>query len=671
MPPSLLASQFAALEEPAAAIVVDIRQSVAEQVAQIASGCERRHDAEGSTSGGDLLPQSRISGAIRKKHLGAVNTPVYRASTILFDTVAELENAVRGTHPGVVYGLHGMPTVTDLQSAFAALEGGHAALAVPSGLAAITLALLGTTRAGDHVLVSDSVYGPTRRFCENQLKGLGVEVSYYDPLIGGDIEQLHRHNTKLVFTESPGSLTFEVQDIPAIAEAAHRRGALVMLDNTWATPLGFPSFARGVDVAVHAGTKYLGGHSDVLIGLITCSAATFPRMHRLWTDMGVAASGDDCFLALRGLRTLTLRLRQHTASALRIAEWLRDQPEVAEVIFPALPGARGHEIWKRDFTGACGLFGGRAHAGGEGAHRRHARRHAPVQDGLQLGRLREPHPAHLPRAHADGDEMGSAGAVPAPARRARGRRRSHRGPRCRVGAAAWVGRSTLQANRLTSTRDGFARSATSAMRHRFRKIVVRQRDDSVMNRRTFIGGVAGGLLAMALAVRAQQAGKVYRIGILEAIPAAENAANLDALRKGLRDLGYVEGRNLVIEYRSADGRAERFPELASELVRLKVDLIVTRGTPAAKAAKDATRTIPVLMATMGDPRAIVTSFAHPGGNVTGMTTFSTELTAKRIQLLKELVRISLASRCFKPGQPGRSTRMGRDEDGGPHPGSPG
>ena len=184
----------------------------------------------------------------------------------------------------------------------------------------------------------------------------GSAVSYYDPLIADNIGREFRHNTKVVFTESPGSLTFEVQDIPAIAEAAHRRGALVMLDNTWATPLGFPSFARGVDVAVHAGTKYLGGHSDVLIGLITCSAATFPRMHRLWTDMGVAASGDDCFLALRGLRTLTLRLRQHTASALRIAEWLRDQPDVAEVIFPALPGARGHEIWKRDFTGACGLF---------------------------------------------------------------------------------------------------------------------------------------------------------------------------------------------------------------------------------------------------------------------------------------------------------------------------
>jgi cystathionine beta-lyase len=292
-----------------------------------------------------------------RKHIGAVNTPVYRATTILFDTVGELEAAERGEYPGITYGLHGLPTVTDLQSAYATLEGGHASLAVPSGLAAITLALFATTKAGDHVLVTDSVYGPTRRFCENQLKRIGAEVSYYDPCIGEHIEREMRPNTKVVFTESPGSLTFEVQDIPAIAAVAHRRGSLVLMDNTWATPLGFPAFAHRVDISIHAGTKYLGGHSDVLLGLITCNEATFPRLHRLWTDMGVAASSDDCFLGLRGLRTLALRLDRHTESALRIAQWLRDRPEVAEVIFPALPGSRGHELWKRDFTGACGLFG--------------------------------------------------------------------------------------------------------------------------------------------------------------------------------------------------------------------------------------------------------------------------------------------------------------------------
>jgi cystathionine beta-lyase len=291
------------------------------------------------------------------RHIGAVNTPVYRATTILFNTVADLEAAERGEYHGLTYGLHGLPTVADLQSAHATLEGAHAALAVPSGLAAITLALIGTVRAGDHVLVTDSVYGPTRRFCENQLRRLGAEVSYYDPCVGEGIEREMRPNTRVVFTESPGSLSFEVQDIPAIAEVAHRHDALVLMDNTWATPLGFPAFAHGVDVSIHAGTKYLGGHSDVLIGLIGCTEATYPRLHRLWTDMGVAASSDDCFLALRGLRTLAVRLQRHTESALAIAAWLEQRPEVVEVIFPALPGSRGHELWKRDFTGACGLFG--------------------------------------------------------------------------------------------------------------------------------------------------------------------------------------------------------------------------------------------------------------------------------------------------------------------------
>jgi cystathionine beta-lyase len=292
-----------------------------------------------------------------RKHLGAVNTPVYRASTMLFDRVADLESAERGEYPGISYGLHGLPTVTDLQSAVATLEGGYAALAVPSGLAAITLALLAVTRAGDHVLVTDSVYGPTRRFCDQQLTRFGISVTYYDPLIGGGIEREIRPSTKVVFVESPGSLSFEVQYVPAIAAAAHARGALVLIDNTWATPLGFQAFAHGADISLQASTKYLCGHSDVMNGIIVCSEATYSRLHRLWTDMGVSASSDDCFLALRGLRTLAVRLERHTQSALAIAEWLRQRAEVAEVIFPALPGARGHDLWKRDFSGACGLFG--------------------------------------------------------------------------------------------------------------------------------------------------------------------------------------------------------------------------------------------------------------------------------------------------------------------------
>ncbi|MEO8345019.1 MAG: cystathionine beta-lyase [Betaproteobacteria bacterium] len=296
-------------------------------------------------------------GRAPRKFLGAVNTPVFRATTMLFPTVADLEASARGDYDGIGYGLHGLPTVTDLQAAIATLEGGHAALAVPSGLTATTLPLLALAHPGDHVLVTDSVYGPTRRFCELHLKRLGVEVSYYDPLLGADIAREFRPNTRIVFVESPGSLTFDVQDVPAIAEVAHARNALVIMDNSWATPLYFRAFDRGVDVSVHAATKFIGGHSDVLLGLIVGSAATFPALHRLWTDMGVTASSDDCFLGLRGLRTLAIRLARHQASGIRIAEWLRTRPEVKEVIHPALPGSRGHEIWKRDFTGATSLFG--------------------------------------------------------------------------------------------------------------------------------------------------------------------------------------------------------------------------------------------------------------------------------------------------------------------------
>jgi len=247
--------------------------------------------------------------------------------------------------------------VTDLQDAVAALEGGHGALAVPSGLTATTLPLLALAAPGDHVLVVDSVYGPTRRFCDLHLRRFGVDVSYYDPLLGASIAAHLRPTTTVVFAESPGSLTFEIQDIPAIAAATHARGAKLVMDNTWATPLGFRAFDHGVDVSVHAATKYIGGHSDVLLGLVVANEATYPRLHRLWTDMGVTASGDDCFLALRGLRTLPTRLARHQASALEVAAWLAQRPEVREVLHPGLPGARGHDLWRRDFRMATGLFG--------------------------------------------------------------------------------------------------------------------------------------------------------------------------------------------------------------------------------------------------------------------------------------------------------------------------
>lgn len=292
-----------------------------------------------------------------RRHMGAVNTPVYRASTILFESVADLERSARGEFPGLTYGLHGLPTVRDFQAAMTELEGGHAALAVPSGLTATTFPLLALAKPGDHVLVTDVVYGPTRRFCDNHLRRLGVDVTYYDPSIGAGIEALFRDSTRIVFLESPGSLTFEVQDVPAITAVARARGALSVIDNSWATPLGFRAFDHSVDVSVHAATKYIGGHSDVLLGVIVAGAQAYPPLARLWTDMGIAPSSDDCFLGLRGLRTLAIRLARHQASALRVAAWLRDREEVAEVLYPALPGAPGHELWQRDFKGACGLFG--------------------------------------------------------------------------------------------------------------------------------------------------------------------------------------------------------------------------------------------------------------------------------------------------------------------------
>ncbi len=304
-------------------------------------------------------PATRVGhlGRAPRRWLGAVNTPVFRASTILFESMHDVELAESRQYPGLSYGLHGVPTVSDFEAAMAELEGGHAALAVPSGLTATTLPLLALLDPGDHLLVTDAVYGPTRRFCNLHLARLGIEVTYYDPLVGAGLAAHFRRNTRAVFCESPGSLTFEVQDIPAITQVAHERGAVVILDNTWATPLYFRAFEHGVDVSVHAATKYIGGHSDVLLGAIVGNEATYPKLFRLWTDLGVTPSSDDCFLGLRGLRTLAIRLERQQASALEVATWLRARPEVAEVLYPALPGARGHELWRRDFLGASSLFG--------------------------------------------------------------------------------------------------------------------------------------------------------------------------------------------------------------------------------------------------------------------------------------------------------------------------
>lgn len=292
-------------------------------------------------------------------HHGIVNPPVYHASTILFPTVAALEDSVRHLDdPGRVhYGRYGTPTTFAFEQAVAQLEGGGQAIALPSGLAAITVALTAFLKAGDHLLMVDTVYGPARKFCDGLLTRFGVETSYYDPAAGAGIAESLRQNTRVVYLEAPGSLTFEMQDVKAIAAAAHAAGAVVVMDNTWATPLFFKPFRYGVDVTVHAATKYIVGHSDAMLGIVVTRDELFRTLKATAHGFGHAAAPDDCYLGLRGLRTLAVRLRRHQENGLALARWLRQRPEVARVLHPALEDDPGHRLWKQYFTGASGLFG--------------------------------------------------------------------------------------------------------------------------------------------------------------------------------------------------------------------------------------------------------------------------------------------------------------------------
>jgi cystathionine beta-lyase len=283
---------------------------------------------------------------------GFVNTPVYRGSTVLYPTLECLETNAQDFS----YGRLGTPTVEALQNALTELEGGDTTRLTPSGLSAISTVLLSFVASGDHILVSDSVYRPTRRFCDTVLKRLGVTTTYYDPCIGAGIGELITNKTKLVFTESPGSQTFEVQDIPEIADAAHRRGVVLVMDNTWATPLYFKPFAHGVDISIHAATKYIVGHADAMLGAITCNAASTARVVSTHDELGLCPGPEDVYLALRGLRTLSVRLERHQRSGLELAAWLGSRAEVDRVLHPALPGDPGYALWERDFTGASGLF---------------------------------------------------------------------------------------------------------------------------------------------------------------------------------------------------------------------------------------------------------------------------------------------------------------------------
>lgn len=301
------------------------------------------------------------AGLDKKRNAGVVNTPVVRASTVVFESVA----AMRDTHARVMetrekalsYGRRGTPTHWTLQEALTDLAGGADTVLTPSGLSACTLAILGSVKAGDHVLMSDSAYEPTRLFANGFLKDMGVETTTFDPLIGAGIADLLRDNTTLVFCESPGSHTFEVQDIPAISAAARARGAKVAVDNTWASPVFCRPLALGAHLSVEAATKYIVGHSDAMLGAITGTDEAIAGVHKAALSIGFATSPDDVYLATRGLRTLGVRLKQHQENAWAVAQWLQQQPLIKRVLYPPLPSDPGHALWKRDFTGGSGLMG--------------------------------------------------------------------------------------------------------------------------------------------------------------------------------------------------------------------------------------------------------------------------------------------------------------------------
>lgn len=292
---------------------------------------------------------------------GSVNPPVHHTSTVIFPSVAAMKDATEAVivrrEQAPFYGRRGTPTLWSLENALAELEGGHRAFLFPSGVAAIAVALQGFLSPGDHLLMADNVYAPGRHFAVSTLKRFGIATTFFDPAIGVGISALIRPETKVVFLEAPGSHTFEISDVPAIAEAAHRAGAIVMFDNTWATPLFFKSFAHGVDVSIHAATKYIVGHADAMLGVAIANERAFVALHDAARGYGQTAGPDDVYLALRGFRSMGARLARHQETALALADWLKGRPEVKRVLHPGLPGDPSHALWKRDFTGSSGLFG--------------------------------------------------------------------------------------------------------------------------------------------------------------------------------------------------------------------------------------------------------------------------------------------------------------------------
>ena len=289
---------------------------------------------------------------------GAVNVPVHHVSTIVFDTLSELKTAV-ANYDGkdvLIYGRMGTPTTFAFENTMAELEGGFGGVALPSGKAAIVVSILSQVKAGDHLLMVDSCYGPARQFCDERLPLNGVEVTYYDPMIGGNIEKLIRANTTCIYMESPGSISFEIQDVPAIVAVAKKHGITTCFDNSWGSPCFYNPLQHGVNISVTAATKYISGHSDAMLGVVVADEEHYPSVHKCRYLHGYCAGPDDVFLGLRGLRTLQVRMQQHQKQALELAHWLNQHPAVKRVLHPALENCPGHDIWRRDFSGSSGLF---------------------------------------------------------------------------------------------------------------------------------------------------------------------------------------------------------------------------------------------------------------------------------------------------------------------------
>jgi cystathionine beta-lyase len=338
---------------------LSVRQDEA-QAASVREEVTEKRAMTKKTEGGPTHPPVKpatrlvVGGRDANANHGFVNPPIYHASTVLYPT-AEDFLARRARY---LYGRRGTPTSEALENALRALEGSACAgvALLPSGLAAISTALLAVLNAGDHLLVTDSAYQPTRRFCDSVLRRYGIATSYYDPMIGGNIAALIKPNTRAVFVEAPGSLSFEIQDVPAIAAAAHAGGAVVLMDNTWASSLYFHAFDKGVDLSIQAATKYIGGHSDVMLGTVSANQASWERLRDTVHMLGLCVGPDDIYLGLRGLRTMGVRLAQHHQAGLKVARWLAERPEIARVLHPALESCPGHAVWRRDFSGASGLF---------------------------------------------------------------------------------------------------------------------------------------------------------------------------------------------------------------------------------------------------------------------------------------------------------------------------